>query len=158
MLDGWRASRREKAVAQRARQQRRQVIDDVRDAVGAADPGRVEQAAEHALTDALSGTAGRSLAGVLDVQAQTALADFRAALDGAMDPHAARRLAEAIDAGWDAASTPNDLLEAIENWSAYLADPARDRAYLESVLWLTVLAHDDTGAALETVRQRLGVA
>ncbi|WP_154795974.1 hypothetical protein [Occultella kanbiaonis] len=158
MFEGWRARRREKAATQRSREGRQQVIDDVRDAVGAADPGRVEAATKQALDDALSGAAGRSLTGALDVHARTALPDLRATLDDAMDGQAVQRLAEAIDAGADATSTPNDLLEAIENWAAYLADPARDRAHLESVLWLTVLAHDDTAAALETVRIRLGVA
>ncbi|MBZ2198257.1 hypothetical protein [Occultella gossypii] len=158
MFDEWRASRREKAAAHRARDQRRQVIDDVRDAVGAADPHRVEPATKRALTDALAGTAGRSLVGVLDEHARTALTDFRAALEGVMDAQAAQRLAETIDAGWDATSSPNDLLEAIENWAAYLDDPAHDRAHLESVLWLTVLAHADTAAALQSVRLRLGVA
>ncbi|CAM3538291.1 hypothetical protein OCAE111667_14570 [Occultella aeris] len=158
MFDGWRASRRAKATAQRGREERRRVIDDMRDAVDAADPGRVEPVTVRALSDALAGAAGHSLTEALDEHARAALTDFRTTLAADMDADAAQGLAEAIDAGWDANSNPNDLLEAIENWAAYLADPARDRAHMESVLWLTVLAHDDTEAALETVRQRLGVA
>jgi hypothetical protein len=154
VLERWRARRQAKAKAKAdaSQQHRLRVIADVKDAVVAADPARVGPAAARLLAGAIASSPGSALARSLHGTAPSALAEFRAGLDEAtpMGADTAEQLYIAVDGGWDQNAEASHLLEAIENWVEYLKDPTASAA--ESVLWLTVLAHDDEPAALQRVR------